>query len=171
MDHGLYRVIDSQLQSNYAHLWDSVIHFDEKALQKYSKLLLTKDPYTPWEDPDKGMIHPHRLFASLLSGRSWETLSSPSSLASLRSRSEDSTVKHKLGTKVFLSAISNLLANVPRPVLLLLKTQDLLRAVDESLGVGTMGDEKGLRVVMRRVGRYVDDFYVYLLLIFFFLLL
>ncbi|KAJ3123206.1 putative aarF domain-containing protein kinase 1 [Physocladia obscura] len=70
-------------------------------------------------------------------------------LVSLRSRNEKSTIKSKLTKRKFLSALTKVMAILPREVLLIIKTNDILRSVDRTLGVAggsgnllSVGDDK-----------------------------
>lgn len=59
-----------------------------------------------------------------------------SGLTSARSDFEREIVTQIAGTGEFLFDVADVLAKVPRELVLLLKTNDLLRAVDEDLGIG-----------------------------------
>ncbi|KAJ3206987.1 hypothetical protein HDU67_007819 [Dinochytrium kinnereticum] len=137
LDHGLYRQLTDSLRLDYAHLWDSLIRGDEDGILKYSHRIFTR----PTSSVPKDGIDHHRLFASMLTGRSWALISSSkglggaSALATARTSKEMEEVHEKARTGNFFMAISEVLAKLPREVLLLLKTNDLLRAVDDDLGV------------------------------------
>ncbi|KAG2185907.1 hypothetical protein INT43_002345, partial [Umbelopsis isabellina] len=116
LDHGLYRSLDDQLRTDYAHLWTSLIRGNEDDIQKYSLRV--------------GGTSAHRLFASVMTGRAWDTVQTQD-LSSERSNGE--MEKISAGALDMLVDIAGLLSNMPRIVLLLLKTNDLLRSVDETL--------------------------------------
>ncbi|KAG1057227.1 hypothetical protein G6F43_000922 [Rhizopus delemar] len=117
LDHGIYRALPDQLRTDYAHLWTSLIRGDEDGIRTYSLRVGCKPEY-------------HRLFASLLTGREWSTIQS-ASLSSDRSSTEINRVSgHAMN---FLSRIYCILEALPRVVILLLKTSDLLRSLDETL--------------------------------------
>ncbi|KAI9273389.1 ABC1 family-domain-containing protein [Helicostylum pulchrum] len=117
LDHGLYRTLTEELRTNYAHLWTSLIRGDEDGIRKYSLLVGCR--------PES-----HRLFASLLTGREWSTISS----ADLSSDRTDTEINRVTGrAKGFIVRIYDILETLPRIVLLLLKTSDLLRGLDETL--------------------------------------
>ncbi|KAL0080335.1 ABC1 family-domain-containing protein [Phycomyces blakesleeanus] len=117
LDHGLYRILTEELRTDYAHLWTSLIRGDEDGIRKYSLRVGCR--------PEA-----HRLFASLLTGREWETIES----ADLSSNRTDIEVQRVSGrAKNFLLKVADILARLPRVVLLLLKTSDLLRCLDETL--------------------------------------
>ncbi|KAI8581160.1 hypothetical protein K450DRAFT_233380 [Umbelopsis ramanniana AG] len=116
LDHGLYRTLDDQLRTDYAHLWTSLIRGNEEDIKKYSLRV--------------GGTSAHKLFASVMTGRSWDTVNTQD-LSTERSQTE--LEKMTEGAFELLIDIAGLLANMPRIVLLLLKTNDLLRSVDEVL--------------------------------------
>jgi aarF domain-containing kinase len=94
-----------------------LIRGDEDGIRKYSLLVGCR--------PES-----HRLFASLLTGREWSTISS-ADLSSDRSSTEINRISGR--ATGFLGRIYDILETLPRIVLLLLKTSDLLRGLDETL--------------------------------------
>ncbi|CAO3635160.1 unnamed protein product [Cunninghamella echinulata] len=117
LDHGIYRTLTDELRNDYAHLWTSLIRGDEKGIEYYAHQVGCKPPH-------------HRLFASLLTGREWHTIEA-ANLSSTRTKTESNRVSGK--TKLFLVKIADVLSVLPRIMLALLKTSDLLRHLDESL--------------------------------------
>ena len=85
----------------------------------------------------------------MLTGRSWDIISQSNgaSLATTRNENELDTIQSKVSSGRFILAITEILAALPREMLLLLKTNDLIRAVDESLGVGNGGTDHMLRLL------------------------
>lgn len=81
----------------------------------------------------------YRLFAAILTTKTWDRVTDGSmdslyddpgnAAAAAKSKAESAHY-----AKVYATEISDILASVPRPVLLLLKTNDCLRAVDARLG-------------------------------------
>ncbi|KAI9339005.1 ABC1 family-domain-containing protein [Obelidium mucronatum] len=187
LDHGLYRSLSSKLRLDFCHLWTSLIRFDEAAIKKYTRRIfqtpsLTHPGGSGGDSSDDGAggaesgdslmtrlesidpsIDPHRLFASMLTGRPWHVISraqkdadeigekltdqavstisvditggSSGGLISLRSNDEKTTIKNKFSKRKFLSALTKIMAVLPREVLLIIKTNDILRSVDRQLGV------------------------------------
>ncbi|KAI7898593.1 ABC1 family-domain-containing protein [Cokeromyces recurvatus] len=117
LDHGLYRTLTDELRTDYAHLWTSLIRGDEEGIRKYSLRVGCR--------PES-----HRLFASLLTGREWSTIEA-ADLSSDRTITEVKRVSGR--AKNFVTRIYDILETLPRIVLLLLKTCDLLRGLDETL--------------------------------------
>ncbi|KAI8139454.1 ABC1 family-domain-containing protein [Fennellomyces sp. T-0311] len=116
LDHGVYRTLTDEMRVNYAQLWTALIEGDEERIQQYCALVGGSD---------------HRLFASMLTGREWHTIQS-ANLSSARTTTEIDRVANK-PTMHFLRRIADILSSLPRVMLLLLKTGDLLRNVDELL--------------------------------------
>ncbi|KAK9767091.1 hypothetical protein K7432_003358 [Basidiobolus ranarum] len=132
LDHGLYRPLSREFRLNYAHLWSGLISRDEEAIRTYSNRV--------------GGTNAYKLFSSILTGREWNIVSEDLSQKRTKEemlRIQESVMEHLLGE------IVGLLAKIPRIVLLLIKTNDLLRSVDEALH--TTHSERLTYVIM---GRY-----------------
>ncbi|KAK2764026.1 hypothetical protein FQN54_009645 [Arachnomyces sp. PD_36] len=118
-DHGLYRDIPRQLQIDYAKLWLAVIEADEPKMRKYaSKVAGITDEQFP-------------LFASAITGRDYSILAKKD-IVSSRSAEEKEDISDALGDGM-LQQLVQLLGRVPRIILLILKTNDLTRSLDENL--------------------------------------
>ena len=120
-DHGLYRMPEDKLRRDYAKLWMSVIDSDEKGMRKYAYELagITDDQFP--------------LFASVITGRDYRVLMKGDIASTARSASEKEDINEVFGEDL-LRQLVQLLGNVPRIILLILKTNDLTRSLDESLG-------------------------------------
>lgn len=117
-DHGLYRDIPMDLRRAYAHLWLAVLDVDEKAMRKYAhEVAGIGDEEFP-------------LFASAITGRDYRVVTS--SIAQERDSSEKQAISDALGDGL-LEQLVHLLGKVPRVILLILKTNDLTRSLDENL--------------------------------------
>ena len=119
LDHGLYREIDWSLRKSYAHLWLAIIAKDDAAMRKYSYEVagVGDDKYA--------------LFASAITGRDFASLQ-----AGIKKTPRSSDELKRINTAVgdgLLQQLVGLLSQVPRILLLLLKTNDLTRHLDESL--------------------------------------
>ncbi|KAI1008016.1 ABC1 family protein [Podosphaera aphanis] len=117
-DHGLYRDIPIQLRRSYAKLWLAVIDADEPKMRKYSKEVagITDEDFI--------------LFASAITGREFQVIKTDISVA--RSAEEKKHINQALGEGM-LQQLVELLGKVPRIILLILKTNDLTRSLDENL--------------------------------------
>ncbi|KAG5204439.1 AarF domain-containing kinase [Trichophyton interdigitale] len=118
-DHGLYRTIPKEMRINYAKLWLAVINADEKEMRKYAYEVAG---VTDQEFP---------LFASAITGRDYTVLAQ-NQVASSRSSEEKESITTALGDGMLQELVS-LLGKVPRIMLLILKTNDLTRNLDENL--------------------------------------
>ncbi|KAF2963734.1 hypothetical protein GQX73_g9849 [Xylaria multiplex] len=117
-DHGLYRDIPEHLQRSYAKMWLAVIDGDMDGMKQYAHDVagVTEEQFP--------------LFASAITGRDYTVVSS----SILKSRSEEE--KKTMGDALqegLLSDLVTMLGQVPRIILLILKTNDLTRSLDESL--------------------------------------
>lgn len=110
-DHGLYREIPRELRRNYAKLWLAVIEADEPRMREYAhKVAGVTDEQFP-------------LFASAITGRDYKVLTQKS-VASSRTADEKQNISGALGEGM-LQQLVELLGQVPRIILLILKTNDL----------------------------------------------
>ena len=117
LDHGLYREYDDEFRLDYARMWAALMTADIDGIKKYSTKL--------------GGGNAYQLFSAILTARSWDTVHQQQ-LTLERSQSEkDAFQEHASGLIV---EITKLLASIPRPLLLLLKTNDLLRNLSHTLG-------------------------------------
>ncbi|KAI9150922.1 hypothetical protein H9P43_009537 [Blastocladiella emersonii ATCC 22665] len=123
LDHGLYRELSPAFRHGYAHLWRALIRGDEAGIRDWSRRVAHVDMY--------------HLFACMLTGRSWETIvgdgTNGGGVASERNGDELTSVSSS--AQAYFVEIAQVLAQVPRPLLLVFKTNDLLRSVARSLGL------------------------------------
>lgn len=117
-DHGLYRDIPLELRRSYAKLWLAVIDADEPRMRKYAyEVAGVNDEQFP-------------LFASAITGRDYRVLTD--SITAPRTDREKNEISEKLGDGL-LQQLVQMLGQVPRIILLILKTNDLTRSLDENL--------------------------------------
>lgn len=110
-DHGLYRDIPLDLRRNYAKLWLAVIDADVPRMREYSrKVAGITDEQFP-------------LFASAITGRDYRVLTRKT-VTSSRTAEEKEDMSEALGDGM-LQQLVELLGQVPRIILLILKTNDL----------------------------------------------
>ncbi|XP_016075655.1 PREDICTED: uncharacterized aarF domain-containing protein kinase 1 [Miniopterus natalensis] len=117
LDHGLYQVLTEEFRLDYCHLWQSLIWTDMKRVKKYCQRLGAGDFYP--------------LLACMLTARSWNSVNRGISQAPVTA-TEDSEIRNNAAT--YLPQISQLLNQVPRQMLLIFKTNDLLRGIEATLG-------------------------------------
>lgn len=119
-DHGLYRMPDLKLRRDYAKLWLAVIDADEARMRKYAYEVagITGEQFP--------------LFASAITGRDYRVLINKNATTTARDVHEKEAINEVFGEDL-LEQLVKLLGNVPRIILLILKTNDLTRSLDESL--------------------------------------
>jgi aarF domain-containing kinase len=116
LDHGLYKELSDDFRLSYARLWQALINGHEQEIERASMAL--------------GGGSAYRLFSSILTHRSWDKVRMRS-LDQPRTLSEIEAIRAKFPE--YFERIAHLLASVPRPHLLLLKTNDLLRCIERTL--------------------------------------
>lgn len=118
LDHGLYKELDDAMRINYAALWKGLVFSDAKTIKENSvKLGAGEDLYA--------------LFAGILTMKPWERVID-SSVDHLVVQGTDHSELQMYASQYF-SEINELLRRLPRVILLMLKTNDCLRAVNNSL--------------------------------------
>jgi hypothetical protein len=123
-DHGLYRDIPLPLRRNYAKLWLAVLDADEAGMRKYAyQVAGIKEEHFP-------------LFASAITGRDYTVLAKKErgtgGVMTSRTSEEKKVIGDALGEGLIESLIE-LLGQVPRVILLILKTNDLSKYPSSSL--------------------------------------
>ncbi|KAF5026200.1 hypothetical protein F66182_1764 [Fusarium sp. NRRL 66182] len=119
-DHGLYRDIELPLRRSYAKMWLAVIDGDMDRMKKYAHEV------AGIEDKD------FPLFASAITGRDYSIIRQSGSILETRTADEQKTMSGALQEGLIVDLVQ-LLSRVPRIILLILKTNDLTRSLDENL--------------------------------------
>ena len=142
-DHGLYRCPDAKLRRDYAKLWLAVINANEQLMRKYARELagITDDEFP--------------LFASAITGRDYRVLTRGAVASSARDAAEKENINDAFG-EGFLQQLVQLLGRVPRIILLILKTNDLTRSLDEGLQTGR-GPERTFMILAKYASWAVWD--------------
>lgn len=141
-DHGLYREIPLSLQRSYAKLWLSVLDANEAGMRQYAREVAN---ITDEQFP---------LFASAITGRDYRVVTKDVS-GIPRSASEKEAISDALGEGM-LQQLVELLGKVPRIILLILKTNDLTRSLDENLHT-RHGPLRSFLILARHAARTVYD--------------
>lgn len=124
LDHGLYKELDFHTRINYASLWKALVFADARGIKEYSaKLGAGEDLYA--------------LFAGVLTMRPWNRVVDQSVDHLVIKGSESEISELQMYASQYFSQISELLRRLPRVILLMLKTNDCLRAVNNSLLQGS----------------------------------
>ncbi|KAG9252100.1 ABC1 family-domain-containing protein [Emericellopsis atlantica] len=119
-DHGLYRDIPLPLRRSYAKMWLAVIDGDVPRMKKYAYEV------AGIEEKD------FPLFASAITGRDYSIVSKQGSILQTRTSDEQQNMSGALQEGLIVDLVQ-LLSRVPRIILLILKTNDLTRSLDENL--------------------------------------
>lgn len=116
LDHGLYQTLTDDFRINYCKLWISIIQTDLKGIEKYSKML------------NVGRLYP--LFACMLTARSWEAVTHGIDTKEVTDK-ENQELRDNAAT--YFIEISQVLNSIPRQMLLIMKTNDVLRGIEAAL--------------------------------------
>ncbi|GFP97640.1 putative abc1 protein at2g40090 [Phtheirospermum japonicum] len=124
LDHGLYKDLDFNMRINYASLWKGLVFSDANAIKENCvKLGAGEDLYV--------------LFAGILTMRPWNKVIDPA-IDHLVVRGTDSDRSEiQMYASQYFPQITELLRRLPRVILLMLKTNDCLRAVNRALIEGS----------------------------------
>ncbi|EPS72759.1 hypothetical protein M569_01996, partial [Genlisea aurea] len=118
LDHGLYKELEQSMRINYASLWQGLVFSDANAIKENSvKIGAGEDLYA--------------VFAGILTMRPWNKVID-SSVDHLVMDGGDSGELQMYAAQYF-PQITELLRRLPRVILLMLKTNDCLRAVNRAL--------------------------------------
>lgn len=124
LDHGLYKELDFQMRTDYAALWKALIFADAKAIKENSvKLGAGEDLYA--------------LFAGILTMRPWYRVIDPAVDHLVIQGGDSDRSELQMYASQYFPQISELLRRLPRDILLMLKTNDCLRAVNNCLLQGS----------------------------------
>ncbi|KAG6130116.1 hypothetical protein E4U38_004640 [Claviceps purpurea] len=119
-DHGLYRDIPLPLRRSYAKMWLAVIDGDMDRMKKYAhEVAGISDRDFP-------------LFASAITGRDFTVVSKQGSILKSRTAAEEENISASLQDGLIVDLVQ-MLSRVPPIILLILKTNDLTRCLDENL--------------------------------------
>ncbi|KAK9917077.1 hypothetical protein WJX75_000654 [Coccomyxa subellipsoidea] len=120
LDHGLYKRITDDFRREYAGLWRALVFGDEAGIKQHAAAMNAADSYA--------------FFACMLTMRPWEEVTRASADHLYLPTSAEGRKKIQGYASQFAREISDMLRRIPRPLLLLLKTNDCLRTVDSCLG-------------------------------------
>ncbi|CAI9762228.1 unnamed protein product [Fraxinus pennsylvanica] len=124
LDHGLYKDLDVSTRISYASLWKGLIFSDANAIKENSvKLGAGEDLYA--------------LFAGILTMRPWNKVIDPSVDHLVVQGTDSDRSELQMYASQYFSQITELLRRLPRVILLMLKTNDCLRTVNQSLMQGS----------------------------------
>lgn len=119
-DHGLYRDVSLSMRRHYARFWLALINKDSKEMEKQA---IQFAQITPEQFP---------VFAAAITGRDIST-ALDYDISRIRDEDEIKNMKSALTSQGLLVDLMGILSKIPRVVLLILKTNDLVRHLDEVL--------------------------------------
>lgn len=142
-DHGLYRYIPLEMKRNYAHFWLAILDNDLPKMKEYAQKVAGVEGDRKF-----------RVFISAITGRDPESAMNYD-ISKPRSDEEiaimQSHLQHEEGV---LEDLMYILSNVPRMVLLILKTNDLTRNLDEHLN-NPLGPERTFLIMANYCAKVV----------------
>lgn len=124
LDHGLYKELDFETRTNYAALWKALVFSDERAIKENSMKLGAGDDL-------------YILFAGILTMRPWNRVIDTAVDHLVMQGSESDRSELQMYASQYFPQISELLRRLPRVILLMLKTNDCLRAINNALLQGS----------------------------------
>lgn len=116
LDHGLYQTLSDDVRLNYCYFWWSILRADIEGIKTHAQSL--------------GIYKLFPLFACIVTGRSWHAVSTGVDRLSF-TQQEGDAIKSQAGA--YVPQIIKVLNDIPRQVLLILKTNDLLRGIEATL--------------------------------------
>lgn len=136
-DHGLYRDIPLTLKRDYAHFWVAILEKNKSDMKYYAEKL------TGIQGDQK-----FKIFLSAITGRDPQ-LAMDYDINSRRSHDESVSIQNQLqSTEGAIEDLMEILSTMPRVVLLILKTNDLTRNLDENLH-NPLGPERTFLIMMK----------------------
>ncbi|KAJ0979617.1 hypothetical protein J5N97_015091 [Dioscorea zingiberensis] len=127
LDHGLYKELDFETRTNYAALWRALIFADANGIKENSaKLGAGEDLYA--------------LFAGVLTMKPWNRVIDPAVDHLVLEGNDGERSELQFYASQYFPQISELLRRLPRVILLMLKTNDCIRAINYSLVQGSSPD-------------------------------
>ncbi|XP_053201562.1 aarF domain-containing protein kinase 1-like [Panonychus citri] len=141
LDHGLYTTLSEKFRHQYSQLWHSLIKSDLEGIKKWGSELGAGDLFP--------------LLACILAGKTWDTISSGLTKSRPKAQSEAEDAELKNYARQYFPQIAAILNRVPREMLLLFKTNDLLRSIEYSLG--TRGERTSLLTMSKCCIRSIYD--------------
>ncbi|KAF6007436.1 hypothetical protein HII12_004598 [Brettanomyces bruxellensis] len=142
-DHGLYRTIPQSMKVDYARFWLAMLDKKPDLMRKYGKRFahISDEKYP--------------ILAAALTGRDLKHATS-GDIESGRSQEEIDNMRELLMDDGMILDLMSLLASVPRIVLLIFKTNDLVRHLDESLQ-NPLGNERTFFIMATYCAKTVLD--------------
>ncbi|ONH69690.1 ABC1 family protein MCP2 [Cyberlindnera fabianii] len=144
-DHGLYRDVPTELRTDYAKFWLAMIARDQETMKKYAKKFANIDDAQ------------FPVLAAAITGRDINTALNYD-IKKVRDDDEIERMKYALTEGELLTDLMIILSRVPRVVLLIMKTNDLTRHLDDVLK-NPLGPERTFLILSKYAANavYQDD--------------
>ncbi|KAF8381913.1 hypothetical protein PRIPAC_71055 [Pristionchus pacificus] len=123
LDHGLYLTIEDTFRRQYSQLWLALLNPNQDEIKRVAN--------------DMGVGELYGLFACIVTRRSWKSVTSG---VSKRTMDDNEKKELRAYAVTLIPQISQVLQRMPREMLLILKTNDLLRAIEHQLGSAGRSD-------------------------------
>ncbi|KAK6109367.1 ABC1 family protein [Brugia pahangi] len=123
LDHGLYLTVEPDFRIKYSKLWLALLEPNLNEIKECAQSMGVGDLYG--------------LFACMVTNRSWDAISHGIDKSSA---TYDEQQKIKSYAATLIPEISQVLERMPRSMLLILKTNDLLRSIEYRLGTQGRAD-------------------------------
>ncbi|XP_066931298.1 aarF domain-containing protein kinase 1-like [Clytia hemisphaerica] len=120
LDHGLYLTMKDEVRLLYCKLWQSIIELNNEDIKKYSEAL--------------GCGEYYGLLTCIVTGRSWNAIQG--GIANKHQTAEELKEVQE-GILEYVHVITEVFERLPREMILILKTNDLLRGLDARLKTKT----------------------------------
>jgi len=117
LDHGLYATLTDNFRRTYAKLWMSILDNNHDRMKKYCTKL--------------GVAEMYGLLVCMVAGRTWDSVQDGIATKKLTPEEKE---KFQSGIPLVLTETLYILQTVNPQILLLLKTNDLIRGIDTTLG-------------------------------------
>ncbi|KAF0752099.1 putative aarF domain-containing protein kinase 1 [Aphis craccivora] len=117
LDHGLYATLTDSFRRTYAKLWMSILDNNHDRMKKYCTKL--------------GVAEMYGLLVCMVAGRTWDSVQDGIATKKLTDAEKE---KFQSGIPLVLTETLYILQTVNPQILLLLKTNDLIRGIDTTLG-------------------------------------
>lgn len=116
LDHGLYADLTNSFRWEYSKLWLSILNSDQEGMKSHSHNL--------------GVGEMWPLFACMVSGRTWDTIMSGVDRVNFTDNEKNEFQKE---IPNYLPQITGVLQDVDRQMLLIFRTNDLMRGIEHTL--------------------------------------
>ncbi|CAD6186636.1 unnamed protein product [Caenorhabditis auriculariae] len=123
LDHGLYLNISDHIRKLYTDLWLSIMKPDLEGMKRVANQM--------------GVGELYGLFACIVTRRSWKSVTEGIVKSKLDASETDEL---RMYAASLIPQISEVLARMPREMLLILKTNDLMRNLEQKLGTAGTND-------------------------------